>query len=75
MRTTDILARLVGDSFALLLPEADRHGAYQVAERIRRQVSENRRAQSPHPYTVHRAQALDQPLRKGASPSVPFLLQ
>ena len=40
MRTTDILARLVGDSFALLLPEADRHGAYQVAERIRRQVSE-----------------------------------
>jgi diguanylate cyclase (GGDEF)-like protein/PAS domain S-box-containing protein len=40
MRTTDILARLDGDSFALLLPEADRHGAYQVAERIRRQVSE-----------------------------------
>lgn len=40
MRATDILARIDGDSFALLLPEADRHGAYQVAERIRRQVAE-----------------------------------
>lgn len=40
MRTTDILARVDGDSFALLLPEADRHGAWQVAERIRRQVAE-----------------------------------
>lgn len=39
MRTTDILARLEGDSFALLLPEANRNGAYQVAERIRSQVS------------------------------------
>ena len=40
MRTTDILARIDGDSFVLLLPEADRHGAYQVAERIRRQVAD-----------------------------------
>lgn len=40
MRTTDILARVDGDAFALLLPEADHRGARQVAERIRRQVSE-----------------------------------
>ncbi len=36
MRGTDILSRFNGDSFALLLPEADRNGAYHVAERIRR---------------------------------------
>lgn len=40
MRATDILARVEADSFALLLPEADRHGAYHVAERIRRQVAD-----------------------------------
>lgn len=39
MRATDILARLGGDTFAFLLPEADRKGALRVAERIRRQVA------------------------------------
>lgn len=39
MRETDILARVEADSFALLLPEADQQGAYQVAERIRSQVA------------------------------------
>ncbi len=39
MRETDILARVESDCFALLLPEADQQGAYQVAERIRQQVA------------------------------------
>ncbi|MDD2309240.1 MAG: PAS domain S-box protein [Desulfuromonadaceae bacterium] len=39
MRETDILARVEADCFALLLPDADQQGAYQVAERIRRQVA------------------------------------
>jgi diguanylate cyclase (GGDEF)-like protein/PAS domain S-box-containing protein len=39
MRTTDILGRVETDSFALLLPEADRSGACRVAERIRQQVA------------------------------------
>ncbi|BCS52807.1 PAS domain S-box protein [Geobacter sp. SVR] len=39
MRTTDILARVETDSFALLLPETDRAGACRVAERIGRQVA------------------------------------
>jgi diguanylate cyclase (GGDEF)-like protein/PAS domain S-box-containing protein len=39
MRMTDILGRVETDSFALLLPEANRGGAYRVAERIRRQMA------------------------------------
>lgn len=39
MRTTDLLARLESDCFALLLPDADQQGAYQVAERIQQQVA------------------------------------
>ena len=39
MRETDILARIESDSFALLLPEADQDGAYNVAERIRQQIA------------------------------------
>jgi diguanylate cyclase (GGDEF)-like protein/PAS domain S-box-containing protein len=35
MRTTDIIGRLGGEEFALLLPETDTIGAWQIAQRIR----------------------------------------
>lgn len=34
-RTTDFVARLGGEEFALLLPQTDQHGALEVAERVR----------------------------------------
>ena len=39
MRETDVLGRVEADTFALLLPDADQHGAYLVAERISQQVA------------------------------------
>jgi diguanylate cyclase (GGDEF)-like protein len=39
-RGGDIAARYGGEEFALVLPNADVHGAYRVAEEIRRSVEE-----------------------------------
>jgi len=39
LRPQDALGRLGGEEFAVLLPEADAAGAYQIAERIRHHVS------------------------------------
>lgn len=40
-RTTDVVARVGGEEFALLLPETDLAGALTVAERIRLRVAAN----------------------------------
>ncbi|MCY1265336.1 putative diguanylate cyclase YcdT [compost metagenome] len=40
MRRKDIFARIGGEEFACLLPEAAAEGAYQVAERVRREFAE-----------------------------------
>lgn len=40
VRTTDIVARLSGDEFAVLMPQADTAGALQLGEDLRAQVAE-----------------------------------
>jgi diguanylate cyclase (GGDEF)-like protein len=40
VRTTDIVARLSGDEFAVLVPQADTGGALQLGEDLRAQVAE-----------------------------------
>ncbi|MNM77061.1 Phytochrome-like protein cph2 [compost metagenome] len=40
MRRKDVFARIGGEEFACLLPEAGAEGAYQVAERVRREFAE-----------------------------------
>lgn len=39
MRKSDIFARVGGEEFAILLPETDRKGAMEVAEKLRRDIS------------------------------------
>jgi diguanylate cyclase (GGDEF)-like protein len=39
VRTTDVVARLGGEEFALLLPELDLEGAVSVAERVRESLA------------------------------------
>jgi len=41
MRATDIVARLSGDEFAVLMPQTDTAGALQLGEDLRAQVAEN----------------------------------
>jgi diguanylate cyclase (GGDEF)-like protein len=41
VRTTDIVARLSGDEFAVLMPQAETAGALQLGEDLRAQVAEN----------------------------------
>jgi diguanylate cyclase (GGDEF)-like protein len=41
VRTTDIVARLSGDEFAVLMPQADTAGALQLGEDLRAQVAES----------------------------------
>jgi diguanylate cyclase (GGDEF)-like protein len=41
MRATDIVARLSGDEFAVLLPQTDTEGALQLGEDLRAQVAES----------------------------------
>src|SRR6476619_3303327 len=40
VRTTDIVARLSGDEFAVLMPQTDTEGALQLGEDLRLQVAE-----------------------------------
>jgi diguanylate cyclase (GGDEF)-like protein len=40
-RDSDVLARLGGEEFAVLMPDTDRHEAVQLAERLRRAVAES----------------------------------
>jgi diguanylate cyclase (GGDEF)-like protein len=39
-RATDSAARLGGEEFAVIVPETDEHGAYVLAERVRRAVAD-----------------------------------
>ena len=41
VRNTDIVARLSGDEFAVLMPQTDTEGALQLGEDLRSQVAEN----------------------------------
>jgi diguanylate cyclase (GGDEF)-like protein len=41
VRATDIVARLSGDEFAVLMPQSDTAGALQLGEDLRAQVAEN----------------------------------
>jgi EAL domain-containing protein (putative c-di-GMP-specific phosphodiesterase class I) len=43
VRTTDIVARLSGDEFAVLIPQTDTEGAMQLGEDLRAQVAESAR--------------------------------
>lgn len=42
IRLTDIVGRWGGDEFLMILPDTDENGAIELAEKIRRRVSENR---------------------------------
>jgi diguanylate cyclase (GGDEF)-like protein len=44
MRTTDIVARLSGDEFAVLMPQTDTEGALHLGEDLRSQVAESAEA-------------------------------
>ncbi len=39
LRTSDIFARLGGEEFGILLPETDRQGALETAEKLRKEIS------------------------------------
>ena len=41
LRSKDLLARIGGDEFAVLLPDTDKHSAKHIGERIRKQVEDN----------------------------------
>lgn len=44
VRTTDVVARLSGDEFAILMPQTDTAGALHLGEDLRAQVAESARA-------------------------------
>ncbi|MCW2966673.1 MAG: diguanylate cyclase and metal dependent phosphohydrolase [Solirubrobacteraceae bacterium] len=46
-RTIDAAARIGGEEFALVLPHTDEHGAYLMAERLRRRVRQASAADGP----------------------------
>ena len=48
LRETDVVARLEGDSFGMLLPETDRDSALRCADRVRRALEEHRFARIGH---------------------------
>jgi diguanylate cyclase (GGDEF)-like protein/PAS domain S-box-containing protein len=51
-RTSDAVARLAGDEFAVLLPQTDRKGAMQLADDLRTEVSRQVAASGPSSVTV-----------------------
>jgi diguanylate cyclase (GGDEF)-like protein len=53
VRTTDIIARLSGDEFAILMPQTSTEGALQLGEDLRAQVAETARpASEADPVTI-----------------------
>jgi diguanylate cyclase (GGDEF)-like protein len=53
VRATDIVARLSGDEFAVLMPQADIEGATQLGEALRSQVADSARpAPEAEPVTI-----------------------
>jgi diguanylate cyclase (GGDEF)-like protein len=48
VRTSDIVARLSGDEFAVLMPQTDTSGALRLGEDLRSQVAENVRPDADH---------------------------
>ncbi len=60
LRNTDIICRLGGDEFLVLLPEASRNHAYLVAERIRALFEARPIAESQQPITMTLSIALTQ---------------
>ncbi|HWQ37354.1 MAG TPA: GGDEF domain-containing protein [Burkholderiales bacterium] len=42
LRGSDVMARFGGDEFVILLPETNRHGAQEMAERIRKSIESSR---------------------------------
>jgi diguanylate cyclase (GGDEF)-like protein len=48
VRATDVVARLSGDEFAILMPQTDTSGALQLGEDLRAQVAETSHAGSEH---------------------------
>lgn len=51
LRQSDMIGRMGGDEFAILLPEADLEGAVTVAEKLRRAIAEDRSGNVP-PFTT-----------------------
>ncbi|MGH7118196.1 MAG: diguanylate cyclase [Acetobacteraceae bacterium] len=47
LRQSDMIARIGGDEFAILLPETDLEGATTVAEKLRRTIAEDRSGNGP----------------------------
>lgn len=52
VRAFDTVARWGGEEFALILPEADKAGAFQVADRVRASVAAQVLAGVPDPVTI-----------------------
>jgi len=52
VRGTDIVARLSGDEFAVLIPQTDTAGALQLGEDLRAQVAEGREGGDPVSTTI-----------------------
>src|SRR6185437_3128427 len=53
VRTSDVVARLSGDEFAILMPQTDVEGAMQLGEDLRSQVAESvRPAADAEPATI-----------------------
>jgi len=63
-RTTDILSRLVGDEFSLLLPETDLEGAQAAATAQHRRRAGNGRKLPPAGLVQHRRRDLRYPARQ-----------
>ncbi|OMH29527.1 hypothetical protein BGP75_19710 [Motiliproteus sp. MSK22-1] len=40
LREVDVLGRIGGEEFAILLPDTEQHGAYSVAERLRKKIAD-----------------------------------
>ncbi len=71
VRATDIVARLSGDEFAVLMPQTDVEGALQLGEDLRNQAAESARpAPEADPVTVSVGIAMFGGEREGGSEAV-----
>ena len=48
LRESDVVSRLDGDSFAVMMPETDRDSALRCADRVRRALEEHRFRRAGH---------------------------